>query len=488
MPNHTLVDLEKMFSHYLTCEPPNSLLSRIRSTFLQDEPLNDIRSAIAFIQTHSDIQFRIQAINKISLLMEFAKQKQDTNLNSKIEKIKSLLVINNKQWKSKLLQADYITLHDIHKVKVNFNKTANQAIQFENRFTETYSTDIAIMTGSSFSTNKEYILKEESSNYHLVLDAAYIAKQGTQTLIALADGCGHFKEYPKNISTSRSAHFACKNAIRYMSLVNNADQLKQNLASFIPLLEDQLRSKASLLDFQGQTTLLAAKTFVAADAIRVVGINVGDSLLIAWQPQINQVQVLAPARVIKRDKFNQWSPLSIPGNYVYELAYPFDYTFRNSVVLIHMTDGLYEGLKCTYTEVKIGNYPCQQITVEAGILENLFKPLIEKRIYLESVNILLQYFLKQIEGKRQLYLQNASIAKEKLQELKQQKEVINQIEYPKLEALRATDGNTQAYLTAEIEFEQKCQALNQQLKEATYASEFSVGDDVSVAGIVLRPM
>jgi hypothetical protein len=295
------------------------------------------------------------------------------------------------------------------------------------------------LLGSSFTTTN-------SAYYHMgeapVLDAVYaarlpLAQERDSWLIALADGCGgHIRQTQEHYAYSslppekiaqqlaennaflaeqdkliaKAAHVATKYAVRLLATIVEPDSLKAALPDLVNSLKRYIVAKAP----SQATTLLAARAFPQRDnTYRLIGINIGDGLLLAWKPstelQPQRLWTLVPAW-ITIPHVNQEATAQLPHQ-----CQPFELQIIDTIVpadtvLLPLSDGIVDVLP---QHVALKYYPnglaYKEITLMADTLEALWQEsstTTPVAFYLER---LLQWVLNTVDQQRESALQQSML-------------------------------------------------------------------------------
>jgi hypothetical protein len=211
------------------------------------------------------------------------------------------------------------------------------------------------IVGSTFATTnpqtleRENLLNQEKRNG--VHDALYSATVGNDAILAIADGLGgHSTDNSENQAVARAAHFGSKHLVELFSLYTNPDELKTDLENETILKEvaAKIRTKHPN-NLSPGTALACCRAYQQPDgSMRVIGVGVGDCMIIAYNPDTKQFTNLICAREIKFVGRN-FGPISFPeGDYPKSkllAAIPgalqiVDMPLPVGTILIGMTDGV----------------------------------------------------------------------------------------------------------------------------------------------------
>lgn len=187
--------------------------------------------------------------------------------------------------------------------------------------------------GSTFATNKLHRIDAKGDH---ILDATYgglCPDQGYA--LAIGDGSGgHFGDEHQDKRIWRAAHFASKACVRFLAAYSSPDQLKADFNKIIDAIKKEVQRKA----VGESTTLACCRTFPMKEGSQVVGLNIGDNMVIAWDPKTNKLTNLLPSRC------SEVGTALIPGP-----CKPFEIEVLDVLVphgtrIMFMTDGMYDTL------------------------------------------------------------------------------------------------------------------------------------------------
>ncbi|MBA2656923.1 MAG: hypothetical protein H0U70_08035 [Tatlockia sp.] len=320
------------------------------------------------------------ALIEIGERFQREKSKNDAQLNEFIGAIKNALInqINNRtvikglvnerkpylNWKDALLKIDenYQPLsHTFLEPKRVYPDIAYPiALTNEQRFHTARRMNGCTISGSSFASNNEEKLQallDDSGQLKeaVILDASYTASVSDGWVIAIADGCGHRKEDRENEDIGRTSYFAAKNACRLMagfkdadSLTNNLIDLKKRLSSELPVKvrahRDLSLQPKRIQEPLEKTTLACGRAFkMDNDHFRFVGLNIGDSMLIAYNPRKKTFATIARAQQILRG-WGKGSPAALPDLCKDDQIVTFDLILEKETIVFGLTDGVWDYL------------------------------------------------------------------------------------------------------------------------------------------------
>lgn len=211
------------------------------------------------------------------------------------------------------------------------------------------------IVGSTFATTNPQTLKRENllnqEERNGVHDALYSATVGNDVILAIADGLGgHSTDDKENQAVARAAHFGSKHLVELFSLYANPDELKTDLENEAILKEvaAKIRTKHPNNLTPG-TALACCRAYQQPDgSVRVIGVGIGDCMIIAYNTNTKQFINLVCAREL-RFVGTVFGPVSFPeGEYPREKLLSerpgalqiVDVSLPSGTVLIGMTDGV----------------------------------------------------------------------------------------------------------------------------------------------------
>ena len=156
--------------------------------------------------------------------------------------------------------------------------------------------------------------------------------------MAMADGLGgHLGDKEEDRRISKASYFGCKHAIRLCSMHDDPDTLKKELPGIIEKVGNEVFCKNN--NSHESTTLTCATVFKQGNQSRVIGVNIGDSMLAAWNPKTQELITLLPARHSVTQIGE--GPAPLPASYNINTDIDLvDYTLSSDCVLIPFTDGM----------------------------------------------------------------------------------------------------------------------------------------------------
>lgn len=257
---------------------------------------------------------------------------------SRKEALKVALKAIQVNWKDQLLEAHYKDPLSLHFPSFKYDNALTAPITRKDRWQEILGEPFSIIYGSTFSTNrKELHLKEG----HHLLDAAFAAvcldKKGAFAgyAFSVADGAGgHFGDATQDENIANGAKAGCKSCVRLFSAYTDPDALFKELEKVVEAIGNEIKRKG-----KGEScTLLGCRAFPVEKGFRLIGFNVGDGLLAAYDPVENALKTLISAHVTEK------GTALLPGNYKPFELYLIDLLLPENSLLFLMTDGVHDML------------------------------------------------------------------------------------------------------------------------------------------------
>ncbi len=247
-------------------------------------------------------------------------------------------------WKNAVIKAHYIKEIDVHFPFIQYANDVKLPITTKERTLEYSGKDISAVFGSTFSTNKAHRLDDKG---HHLLDAAFggicLDEKGSFNgyALALGDGAGgHFGEPVQDKRIARAAHFATKTAVRLLSAYHSVELLQKDIQKIPSEIAQEIKAKV-----MGEgSTLVCCRAFPTKEGYRLLGFNLGDGMLIAWNPWDKKGISILPSHV------SEAGSAFFPETYrQFELQY-IDTIIPNGCYLFLMSDGVHDALP--YSEVQ----------------------------------------------------------------------------------------------------------------------------------------
>jgi Protein phosphatase 2C len=420
------------------------------------------------------------------------KEKADIGVNTLIEQLKEAIIkecnsnssantnrYNN--WKDALLGTKYqpISRRFLQEKNIYPDIQASISLSDKQRFNSFRKSNVYTITGSSFATNNPNVLNASPDKAEgPVLDGSYTASTWSGWVMAVADGCGHGHTKEKNEDIGRTAYFACKSACRLMAGYSSAAQLNQDLFQLKKRLSAELLVKVrahrnkSLQPQQGReepldrTTLACGRAFRNKDGtFRFVGFNIGDTMLIAYDPYTKSFQTIAKARQLQM--IGGGSPAALPDFCKDEQMVNFDKTLPQGTIILGLTDGVWDYLPLLQNSEEDRN-EFLRIDTEIDFRKLTTDPdfkLPGKVTVSKLTTAFADYSVKQTDKQRQACLKKAKAA-EILEPLLQ-------------ETLKNFQEEKRGIHNPEVK------NIREELQMAMNAKKISVGDDYTLVGMSL---
>ena len=342
------------------------------------------------------------------------KRKEATQLLNVIQKGESpqketLIGALNKQsapypWKGALVGSYVVPLACIKRPFLKYSNHLEEEITFNKRFSLIENEECATLFGSSFATSKE---EKKETEGHSLLDAAMAQKCHTKKgkftgyAFALADGAGgHFGDLLQDQRISQAALSSVKECVKHLASHTTSETLKDDL---LPLLET-VKHKAKEKGKGEGATLLSCRVFPAHGGYRLMGFNIGDGILFAYNPKKKELLSLLPARQC------QGGIAIFPLSYRSFEVHQIETFVPNGTLLFLASDGLHDLLPCTEEE---GTYPNElkyrKRTLKHKEIETLFEPLPEKASPQDYLKVLIDKGLQTLNHLREDRLKQENI-------------------------------------------------------------------------------
>ncbi len=376
----------------------------------------------------------------------------------------------------------------------------------------------AATTGTTFFTNSQQVLarsEKSALNSNLsvthVMDSCLIAHKSygynasRRIYLAIADGLGgHTGDKAEDTRISRASYFGCKHAIRLCSTYDDADTLKANLKTIIKNVGDEI-----LLKNKGQresTSLTCATVFPVSEgwgrSQRVIGANIGDSMLVAWNPKTNTVSTLLPGRHLVQN-IGQ-GPAHLPANYNLETDLDMvDVTLEQGTVLIPFTDGMLGSFNTITKQETRNGIDYNVYEIDPKWIVPILSGLAPNASAKEIVATLMQHVMAQAESDRRTLNQEAETAKtdlaqvEKVQKLAREAISGNRrqidVQFQAFFEMKQNGAMTEEeYQPLKARLQEQKEALkrqedvlNAQISELDYKTQIRSGDDIAVMAVRL---
>lgn len=230
-----------------------------------------------------------------------------------------------------------------------------------------------VIIGNTFATNQPSLLEKMGSvhdnqpatahrEYPDAADSGFIINQHRRC-IGIAFALAHTST-PPSVERKQLHHLArtCRFAVRHsIRLASQSYNDPENFKADLPTLAKNNLQEELYLKTQNageRIELLTARSFlVDRENIRLIGMNIGQSILVGWNHYENKVYPISAGRIGKHK--NQFVPILIPSKSAQGIPdlRIFDITVPSDTLFIALSHGLWE------------NLPTQQRTHFNGIRE-----------------------------------------------------------------------------------------------------------------------
>ena len=313
----------------------------------------------------------------LQILNDSMKQNKSTRSELLCKKICDLTKSDN--WKNGIIGSFCEDILTIRHRFISYSNNINIPITKE-RFGFLKNKEAALYFGSTFATNKEHRLDEEGNH---LLDAVYSARcydrSGAFTgfALALADGAGgHFGDDTQDKNIAKTAYFATKSCVRFFSSYHQSEEFKQELPSIILSIKNQVQQKG----IEG-STLISCRAFLERNGFRIIGFNIGDCMMIAWDPQSQKLYDLLPSHV------SEAGTAIFPVNYRDFEVHKVDQTIPAGSLIFLLSDGVHDLLSFSEKEETYPNGLTYR-TRHLNDIDQLFKDIDKKahaEVYIKKI-------------------------------------------------------------------------------------------------------
>ncbi|MGR3912204.1 MAG: protein phosphatase 2C domain-containing protein [Candidatus Rhabdochlamydia sp.] len=239
-------------------------------------------------------------------------------------------------WKAGLLNINLKKKLEFYSVRVQYANQMSRPLTQE-RIKYKAAGDMSAICASTFATNKESRIDDQE---HTLLDAVCMAScQDTKGFngfaLALSDGAGgHFGDQQQDMRIAKAARIATKTAVQLMSGYHQAEELIEDFPALIKQVDQAIQSKCG-----GEgATLVACRAFSIPEGFRIVGINIGDNMLISWNPLTQTFSQLFASHA------SEAGTAFLPNVYrSFEIQH-IDITLPEGTLLFLMSDGVHDTL------------------------------------------------------------------------------------------------------------------------------------------------
>ena len=327
--------------------PVSPLIALVRRICLNEEDIEisqkRIEETVSSIQQRSPVE-RFEIIAQIDGIL----QSKGSNKQVVATFKHALKEINlAESWRSALLNPFFK-----RKIKVvfpfqSYDNNLEKPLTYEERVQTFQDEEMTALFGSTFATNKPHRLN--LSGDHL-LDSAHAGiclsrdRSFQGYALAIGDGSGgHFGDSSQDKRIAKVSHLATKWSVEIFSSYTDPNELTKAIPSIVSVLDTTIQNRI----WGEGTTLLCCRVFLAEKGYRVVGFNIGDTMLCYWDITKRKLKTLAPARV------SEAGTAIFPSAYRSEEIIVFDEHLPCDSTILLMTDGVHDTL--SYKE-KGGEY------------------------------------------------------------------------------------------------------------------------------------
>lgn len=330
--------------------PTTSAIDMVKSYCQENQKAPDFHQFTLLFQgmVPSERWTLIQAIDR-----EFLHKQSDPE-KVKLFK-KSVCREHEKSWKTSLLNCRYQTQLNVYKPFLDYSNDLKKPLNQANRLLNFSHQECSAIVGSTFATNKPQRLNKKG---HSILDSLFACKCDDGFALAVGDGAGgHLGDAHQDEQIAKAAHSATKTAGRLFAAYHNPEELLNQISSIVGLIAKEVKRKSNT---EG-TTLVACRTFTAKEGVRIIGFNIGDGMLVGWDPATNKVYPLLSSYIC------EGGTAFLPGAYKAFDIQIVDTVLPENSVLFLMSDGIHEYLPCSEQK---GKYP-NELGYQARTLSNL---------------------------------------------------------------------------------------------------------------------
>jgi hypothetical protein len=475
----------------------------ISNTFAVDIKIN---SALVTI-TAWDVVAKFKLMNKeekykailaIDERFQREKSKGDERINQLIEELKEAIINgdliadkNDKNqshnWKDVLLNIDssYQPISRTFLEQKRIYPDIQQPISLSNeeRFKTSRKKNVSTISGSSFATDNTKNRLQDSLDDSgeikeaAILDGSYTASVSDGWVIAVTDGCGHHNTDIENEDIGRTSYFAAKNACRLMAGYSDAGSLKKSLFELKERVNQELPVKVrahrnqslqpkSVWNFD-KTTLACGRAFhMDNGGFRFVGLNIGDSMLIAYNSRSKTFETIAEARQILRG-FGSASPAALPDFCKDNEMVTFDVALPEGSIVFGLTDGVWDYL------------PTSENSEENQKLDGCIETKIDFRKLMADSN----FKLPRIITPSRLTKAIADYSVHRTEQERNNR--LTKAEEARLAEPKLKEDLQRLQSEGKDAYHPEVQELSYQLGQAMNAQKVSVGDDYTLVGMLL---
>ena|GEM_PF-3708316 len=362
-----------------------------------------------------------QRLGFIELLKKREKDDATVKKNKCILKGALNKVSEGKTWKDIILGISSARAHSLFHASVQYNNSAQCPVMYGgNRFKIPIPggcEQSAAVIGSSFTTTDAR--KKHDGESH-VLDAIYCVYTGDSRgernggcVIALGDGAGgHFGDERQDKNVARAAHFATKHSARLMACFDDPEELGVDILKTIAAQTvAEVKHKAPT----ETTTLVCARVFPTRIGYRVIGFNIGDSMLVSWSPQTQEFKTLSPSRVTLPGtgalEKRQEATALLSAHSEFEI-HPIDERLDPGSLVFALSDGCVDSLPTKYVN---GTYPngldYKETDLDPGAMSKLLSTLPLEASAADCINHILTHAVEVVDLWRVQKLEQETVSK-----------------------------------------------------------------------------
>lgn len=299
------------------------------------------------------------------------------------------------KWKEAILGFRSEELVNVHTLPLAYSNSTDVPIDFASRILKFPRKRLQATFGSTFATNKPNRIGTKGD---LILDAAYGCSCFNSDdvfdgfALAIGDGSGgHFGDEHQDKKIGKVSHLAVKTAVRCLASYHNPDQLAAELLPVLQVIKQEMLSKEKA----ESTTLACCRAFPLRErkGFRVIGLNIGDNMAVAWDHARKKCHHLLPSRC------SEAGTALLPETFRTCEVQIIDIVLPDGCLLFLMTDGVHDSLPHVEEE-KI--YPTQLTYRERTLnkLELILKDIPDNAPAASFMNALVQKAFEQVETVR----------------------------------------------------------------------------------------
>jgi len=284
-----------------------------------------------------------------------------------------------------------------------YDNSLHKEISFEPRFQFSGTEKCMALFGSSFATNREERLDHKGHSIldrTIGLDCRNEKGEFTGYALALADGAGgHFGDVTQDFRIGKAAETAVKDLARHLARHADPESLKSDLPSILEMVKFAVQEEG-----KGEgSTLVGCRAFPEKESFRLIGLNIGDGMLFAYQKDLGFISLLNAHQ-------------SEMGTAIFPLAYRsfeiqiLDQTVPSGTFLFCLSDGFHDILPYqeeTFTYPNGLEYKSRSL--DANKMKTLCSLLDEEPKVQDFLHTLIQAALKELNQTRLVSLNQENI-------------------------------------------------------------------------------